>query len=456
MTEVESAIVTGGQSDEQTALSVDPPEGGLAAASRAAASRAASSRAAGGFDAETHPGIDERIESTQEGEPEPEPYGFPQEIASSEYTDHTDRNDLGESSPEISIPEVRENHAEPEMRPVDAEPALEAAPAPATFKSLKSLIAAELSSLEHYHRQVLDSGEPEAIHKMRVITRKLQAAIDLLEFSPDQLRIRSLKKRLRRWRRSLSRVRNYDVFLKIIEKESLARRPGGRRPYELIGTELEKRRVKNLRKARYELQDIKISDLASRLGFERESSSPVSSAEAPAVGERATRGTTLETVPLIEDTAKIAARAFDRLRQRLAEFQARALSTHAADHPAEIHELRIAAKRLRYLIEALSQMGYGESARAVEWLKATQDRLGDLHDLEAFGDEVVRIAAKRKFVRRHMAEAGEMLQAASRFLAKRESLRARFLPVRVPAVLGTASSRLTKSVSAASVPREHE
>ena len=159
---------------------------------------------------------------------------------------------------------------------------------------------------------------------------------------------------------------------------------------------------------------------------------------------------------MIEDTAKIAARAFDRLRQRLAEFQAKALSTHAADQPAEIHELRIAAKRLRYLIEALSQMGYGESARAVEWLKATQDRLGDLHDLEAFGDEVVRIAARPGFVRKHKAEAGEMLQAASRFLAKRESLRARFLPVRVPPVLGTASSRLTKSVSAGSLPREHQ
>ncbi|HKF57603.1 MAG TPA: CHAD domain-containing protein [Blastocatellia bacterium] len=454
MTEVESAIVTGGQSGEQTALSVDPPEGGLAAASRAAASRAASSPAAGGLDAETYPGIDERSESTQQREPEPEPYGFPQEIPFSEHTDpHTD---AGESSPEIRIPEVRENLAEPEMTQADAQPAPDAAPAPATFKSLKSLIAAELASLERYHRQVLDSGEPEAIHKMRVITRKLQAAIDLLEFSPDQLKIRSLKKRLRRWRRSLSRVRNYDVFLKIIEKESLARRPGGRRPYELIGTELEKRRVKNLRKARSELQDIKISDLASRLGFERESREPLSSVEAPALGEGARTDGTLATVPLIEDTSKIAARAFDRLRQRLAEFQARALSTHAADHPAEIHELRIAAKRLRYLIEALSQMGYGESARAVEWLKATQDRLGDLHDLEAFGDEVVRIAAKRKFVRRHMAEAGEMLQAASRFLAKRESLRARFLPVRVPAVLGTASSRLTKSVSAASVPREHE
>src|SRR6516225_1151047 len=155
MTEVESAIVTGGQSDEQTALSVDPPEGGLAAASRAAASRVAA-----GLDAETQPGIDERSESTQQGEPEPEPYVFPQEIPSSEHTEHADRNDPGESSPEIRITEARENLAVPEMMQVDAEPAPEAAPAPATFKSLKSLIAAELASLERYHRQVLDSGEP--------------------------------------------------------------------------------------------------------------------------------------------------------------------------------------------------------------------------------------------------------------------------------------------------------
>src|SRR5215831_1325691 len=442
MTEVES-IVSGDRSGEQTVLSENPPEAGPAAV----ASRVAPSREAGGVDAEVN----------QQGDPEPEPYGFPQEFASGEHTG----SDESPAQPPIS--EVRENATgESEMTPAQAERASDRAPAtsaPATSapaRSLKSLIATELAALDRYHRQVLDSGEAEAIHKMRVVTRKLQAAIDLLEFSPDQLKIRGLKKRLRRWRRSLSRVRNYDVFLKIIEKETLARRPGGRRPYELIATEFEKLRVKNLRKARSELQDIKINDLASRLGFEPESMRPACSGTAPAADGGSLAGATVASPPLIEDTAKIAARAFDRLRQRLAEFQAKALSTHAADQPAEIHELRIAAKRLRYLIEALSQMGYGESARAVEWLKATQDRLGDLHDLEAFGDEVVRIAAKPGFVRRHMAEAGEMLQAASRFLAKRESLRARFLPVRVPAVLGTASSRLTKSVSACSMPREHE
>jgi CHAD domain-containing protein len=390
------------------------------------------------------------VEAVRPDEPEPEPYGFPQEFASSEQTAP------GESPRAIGTPEVRKNAAgETEITPMHPEPAHDPVPAPAV-KSLKSLIAAELASLEHYHRQVLDSGEAEAIHKMRVITRKLQAAIDLLEFSPDQLKIKGLKKRLRRWRRTLSRVRNYDVFLKIIEKEMLARRAGGRRPYELIGTELEKRRVKNLRKARSDLQNIAISDLASRLGFEPASSQSVSSGKKDTPDDGSHTPSAQAASLLIEDTAKIAARAFDRLRQRLAEFQARALSTHATDQPAEIHELRIAAKRLRYLIEALSQMGYGESARAVEWLKGTQDRLGDLHDIEAFGDEVVRIAARPKFVRKHMAEAGEMLQAASRFLAKRESLRARLLPVRVPPVLGTASSRLTRSVASGAAPRDRE
>jgi len=216
----------------------------------------------------------------------------------------------------------------------DSGDAIVAAAAP--VRSLRSLIESELVSLDRYHRLVLASGETEASHKMRVITRKLQAAIDLLEFKPDQLKIRGIKKRLRAWRRSLSRVRNYDVFLKIVDKETLARRPGGRRPYELIGTELEKRRVKNLRRARSELQHIKIGELAARLGIELEASSQ-QSGRVGAPGNVLALGGAGPL--LIDDETRIAARAFDRLRQRLAEFQAKALSTHATDRPAEIHQL---------------------------------------------------------------------------------------------------------------------
>jgi len=353
-------------------------------------------------------------------------------------------------------PDQAEAGAESESALTEPTPeVVQAAPSAPPSKSLKTLIESELASLNFYHRQVLDSGEVEAIHKMRVVTRRLQAAIDLVQFKPDQLKIKGLKKKLRRWRRSLSKVRNYDVFLTIVERETLARRPGGRRPYELIGTELEKRRISNLRKARSELEHIKIEDVAAKLGLAWEPGGDGAAEQATPCGGDS-RASDAAIPPLIEDETRIAARAFERLRQRLAEFQAKALRTHATDKPAEIHELRIAAKRLRYLIEALSQMGYGDASRAVEWLKATQDRLGDLHDIEAFGEEVVRVAARPRFVRKHMADAGEMLQAASRFLAKRESLRARLLPVRVPSVLGTASSRMTRSAAAGSTPRDSD
>jgi CHAD domain-containing protein len=249
-------------------------------------------------------------------------------------------------------------------------------------------------------------------------------------------------------------VRNYDVFLTIVERETIARRPGGRRPYELIGAELEKRRVRNVQKIHSQLKHIGIEELAARLGIAPEpGAQPAPQQEAPGDGPADTGNAALR---LIEDDTRIAGRAFERLRQRMAEFQTRALNTHATDKPARIHQLRIAAKRLRYLIEALSQMGYGDATRAVEWLKSIQDRLGELHDIEAFGEEVIRVAARPGFVRKHMSEAGEMLQAASRFLAKRESLRGRLLPVRVPPVLGAASSRLTRSVSTISTSRDSE
>jgi CHAD domain-containing protein/CYTH domain-containing protein len=57
----------------------------------------------------------------------------------------------------------------------------------------------------------------------------------------------------------------------------------------------------------------------------------------------------------------------------------------------ECHEARIAAKRLRYLLEPITRLVPG-AEDAVERLKTLQDVLGDLHDAQVFGAEVERIA----------------------------------------------------------------
>ena len=59
----------------------------------------------------------------------------------------------------------------------------------------------------------------------------------------------------------------------------------------------------------------------------------------------------------------------------------------------ECHEARIAAKRLRYLLEPITRLVPG-AEDAVERLKTLQDVLGDLHDAQVFGAEVEGLASE--------------------------------------------------------------
>src|SRR5215471_7165264 len=132
---------------------------------------------------------------------------------------------------------------------------------------LGEVIASQLQSLDGYYRGVLDTEDVEAVHKMRVTTRRLQASLDLLQGRPDDLGIRKLKRRLRRWRRRLSFVRNYDVFLSMVDAES--GQPAHKQNYELIRTELQKRRARHAFKVDTYLQRVRIWSIGDKLGIPR-------------------------------------------------------------------------------------------------------------------------------------------------------------------------------------------
>lgn len=309
-------------------------------------------------------------------------------------------------------------------------------------RKLVEIIRTQLSALRNYHVAVLDTEAVEAVHKMRVTTRRLQASLDLLE---REMKVRKQKERLRKWRRKLSLVRNYDVFLELIEQETPVWGRARREQLQLVKTILQERRLKKAAKVRQFLEGIDIDALASGLGFampspdETTNSVTEGESDGPPVVEASPKA-------MVLDEQRVAAYAAERLDQRFAEFQALAVLSHPTNDPAELHQLRIAAKRVRYLLEIVSEMGYGDATRALVWLRTLQDRIGDWHDLEALEGEIITIVSNPEFMKQHLAESSQMLQAAAHLQKKKEVLVSRLFPVRVPRQLETTSQRIARAL----------
>lgn len=109
------------------------------------------------------------------------------------------------------------------------------------------------------------------------------------------------------------------------------------------------------------------------------------------------------------DPAGSVADNFERIvrvrREELFDFMPRAARP---DQVEALHDMRIAAKRLRYILE-IAHPCFGEYARtAVKSIKELQDLLGEIHDCDVQGEEV------RELLDRLIAEdAGALAQAAA-------------------------------------------
>src|SRR5215203_709986 len=82
-----------------------------------------------------------------------------------------------------------------------------------------------------------------------------------------------------------------------------------------------------------------------------------------------------------------------RVREAAATLQTRLERIRSAADEDECHEARIAAKRLRYLLEPIARLVPGADD-LVARLKSLQDTLGDLHDAQVFGGEIETLSAE--------------------------------------------------------------
>jgi CHAD domain-containing protein len=243
-------------------------------------------------------------------------------------------------------------------------PSTPASLGPTEFAGADSFAAAQLATLRRYFARVLTkeaevrAGSVTAVHEMRVAARHLDALLRVFRGLGPTWAVSS-RGRVRGLIKALGAVRDCDVQLAFLDKtiESLA--PEERTAFVPVRARIEAQRTK----ARTRL--LLALDSPPVRAFTREWREHLSAATPGSA--RAQRGVT-------------AVIAYDLIRDLARKLRKRARRLGEDSPPADYHEVRIRAKRLRYALDAFASL-YGEPAQAViEALARLQTVLGEYHD----------------------------------------------------------------------------
>jgi CHAD domain-containing protein len=201
----------------------------------------------------------------------------------------------------------------------------------------------------------------EYVHQLRVATRRSQTSIDLCAAVLPKKYVAYWKRTLRGMRRAAGAVRDFDVMLQRLA-ELRPPQPMSLTERDAIASWLRRRRAPQLRSGieriralaeRRRSQQWRL--LVSRVRWRGEA-----------------------TVPLARDIldAKLQTLAKVFFAQGAAVIESRPTEQHMA----QLHRLRILAKRLRYALESAGGVYDDRLVAACQFIKRMQSQLGRLHD----------------------------------------------------------------------------
>jgi CHAD domain-containing protein len=274
------------------------------------------------------------------------------------------------------------------LRPIGPRPADDLSRA--VVEHLHGLAAALVSPA----RRVRAGGDAEAIHDLRVATRRASAALALWSTALDPDLTRRARRMLARLRRRLARTRELEVLTlqlaAMLAGESAEMREEGLRVMRRLSRRVAARRVRAARLARRR----RLERLALGIG----------EAAATAGGER----------------TLILAAARRLVDQRGGDARA-ALGLALAQRSDEVlHEVRLVAKRWRYAIESLAAVTAEPPRDGLKLARDLQQCLGVIHDAALLRDELARLARRAE-----LQGATTRFAALSRLAAKAAEARRR-------------------------------
>lgn len=207
------------------------------------------------------------------------------------------------------------------------------------------------------HLRPTTEGAVEPLHQCRVATRRLRELLPLCNAELSAPIASRARKRVRQLGGALGAVRELDVALGLVDE---LERAGRALP---AGASRLRQRVREERDRQRERMRVRLK---------------------PAYLRKVARDVAgvLKAIGMRDATDAWALVLAERLRVRADRLRDAVAGAGPMYVSERVHEVRIAAKKLRYALELASETGEADTSEAVASLKKIQDSLGRLHDIE--------------------------------------------------------------------------
>ena len=256
------------------------------------------------------------------------------------------------------------------------------------------------------------NNDIEHIHRMRVASRRLRAALPLFSSCFSEKDFRHWMHEIKKITRALGEARDTDVQIAFLKKYLKARAvPVPTHPDDPIAALLSR-----LQKRRGILQQ-EVCSVLDELEKTQVLTGMRAAFPAPAPAGRGRRR---------ERYFGILPVAADRIGTRLAGLDRFEPFVHNPDAVFEHHAMRIAAKKLRYTLEIYAPLYRRGFEKPIARVKSLQDLLGDIHDCDVWIEQMTLAIIKQR-ARRHPKGGAEVSSVAPlrALLINRERRRAR-------------------------------
>ncbi len=235
-----------------------------------------------------------------------------------------------------------------------------------------------LSGFNQQIQGVLENRDSEFVHKTRVTSRRLRAALPLFCFCFPKKQYKPWLKEIKQVTRLLASARDLDVQIVFIEQY-----------IKKLQSNEDKASIRGLlrdHKAQRKNIQSAVAD-----GLEE-----LRSAQTLQDIHRLCEKTLRERATQVFDPESVKEKAHWHISFRLDDFLAMERYVHVEKEKLKHHEIRIYAKKLRYTMETFSSLYSDSLSKEIATIKAFQDVLGEMHDCDVWIDYIPKFIEKAK------------------------------------------------------------